>query len=74
MKVQRDENQFKPITITIETLDELATLYHRINMSNNTFKKAYSMDGMAHEKYKDVSDDMWRALFDGDKNKEGILK
>lgn len=49
MKVETKESDFRRITVVIETEEELEYIWHRLNLSDNGFKKAY----MSFENYKE---------------------
>lgn len=39
MKVSKEEAKFKPITLTIETLEEVQLIWHLLNTSTSTIAK-----------------------------------
>jgi len=53
--------QFTPITLTIETLDEALTIWHRMNISNYAFREAYDEEERL-DKFIDESSKVFDAL------------
>jgi len=71
MKVNQ-EKRFAPITITIETIDELRTLFHRLNLNEVGFNTMYNRNSK-YEPYQSQANEMWRALFRNDQFEEFII-
>jgi len=38
MKIKQNK-EFKPVTITLETIEEVYTMWHRMNLSSNTVEE-----------------------------------
>ena len=47
VKVQTEDTPFRPITLylTLESPDEVASLYHRMNIEGNTVQNELDVDG-----------------------------
>lgn len=56
---------FQPVTIVIETEDELRALWHRMNVPINDIRSAYKPDASRYGDYQfdvDVDHPIWRVL------------
>lgn len=67
MKVERKEKAFAPITITIETNEELEVLYAATNHSDSTLREAmeniYELPPMT-PRHREGLSSLWRSLDD----------
>jgi len=64
MKFQKQEATFQPITITIESVEELKFLWHRMNfdLPKHTYNRLRESDEIVHSRDNVLSQELWSSV------------